>query len=127
MNTLPVDVLLLIFRLLSPPELLVLAQVDKALKRVASDDRLWVSVEKHLERHYPSFVWVRGDDQEEKGLSCKARVYRRVARSLSTRTGEPSETHMDVKVVVVGDGAAGKTTTSTTLFPRLHICTSPLC
>lgn len=100
MNKLPQDVLLVIFRLVAPTDLLRLACVCKRFNVVASHDLLWKALFSSLDRHFIAAKWTARAGGAEGGTTWKERARNNVLVM-------PAQS-VNVKCVVVGDAQCGK-------------------
>jgi hypothetical protein len=110
---LPADLSLLLFSYLEPPDLLKLAQVCKHFATLCSADRLWKPIYNNLDRWFTTASWMRSADVEHTGdaskmsykLRCRAVVVPNLKDWKIKKAGLGGM--VNVKCVVVGDGAVG--------------------
>jgi len=106
----PKDVLLYLLSYCHPRDVLALAQTNRYLSQVCSSDRYWVSIFANLSSFFKqtnSIVWLENSENTEK-LPAKEQVRRRIANQ-SQLLELRSSYLLNIKLVVVGDGATGKT------------------
>lgn len=108
---LPKDVLLYMLQFVHPADVLSLCQCSRYLSQVCSSDRYWTKVSANLSsffEHSNGLVWLNHGGDDDANISAKEKVRRYVAKPqflLELRSGQC----VGIKLVVVGDGAVGKT------------------
>ena len=116
-SLLPTDVLAYIFCMLAPHDLLVVAQVSRGFNKVSSMDRVWRPVLDNLPSFFDAGVqWTKNSEalaeaQKGKTLTCKEQCRLKGLPALSKYNSDlaSGSAMPNVKSVVVGDGAVGKT------------------
>jgi small GTP-binding protein len=110
------DALVTIFSLLHPRDLLNVAQVSKRFNRISSSDRLWKEIYENVDRYFitSSAQWIRGQRNLPEDLDLKVSYKEKCfAQTLPSEgnllTFKGSGELLDLKLMVVGDGAVGKT------------------
>jgi hypothetical protein len=97
---------------LEPPQLLVVAQVCRRMNEAASSDRLWSPVADRLGEWFVGAVtWMRGEAKKKANGKvatvkdrCRAQVLPRLGEIVQKTPGL-----VPLKIVILGDHAAGKT------------------
>ncbi len=103
-HQLPSDLLIYLLSLLEPPELLVVAQVSRWMNEAASSDRIWRPVSANLHKWFVGVAWISGVQETSK--TCKEQCRARLLPDL--REFRKRAAFLCLKIVVVGDGGAGK-------------------
>ncbi len=103
--------LLYLFSFVHPADLLKVAQCCRTLRDITSHDRLWQPILKNLPTYFKTsgLVWLVGDQTPSTKGGFKNEARKQVMHMKSEIVGVPRSFFTSIKIVVVGDGAAGKT------------------